>query len=289
MSFILVSVSKLTDTLWYLLIFVGAVTAAEADDIIVLTFTNHTNNKNKNKNKNTFIISSPKGEDYYRNFKNSMKSIQTFYSYNYKLINYMQFKGYTDYAQLIISDNSNSNNLQQPIDAKIVESDIIGFLVSLRERHYSYGSRQCYLNAICHFYDINDVPIRRKKISRFLGSNDDESVATADDNDITGGLVEYREDKPYSHEQIARLLEFSDERTKIMILLMSSAGLRLGALPGLKVGNLIPVDTHSLYQITAYATARKSRYYTFCTPECRAVIDNYLDFRRRCGERITVS
>jgi len=201
----------------------------------------------------------------------------------------MQFKGYTDYAQLIISDNSNSNNLQQPIDAKIVESDIIGFLVSLRERHYSYGSRQCYLNAICHFYDINDVPIRRKKISRFLGSNDDESVATADDNDITGGLVEYREDKPYSHEQIARLLEFSDERTKIMILLMSSAGLRLGALPGLKVGNLIPVDTHSLYQITAYATARKSRYYTFCTPECRAVIDNYLDFRRRCGERITVS
>src|SRR6188472_380545 len=238
MSFILVSVSKLTDTLWYLLIFVGAVTAAEADDIIVLTFTNHTNNKNKNKNKNTFIISSPKGEDYYRNFKNSMKSIQTFYSYNYKLINYMQFKGYTDYAQLIISDNSNSNNLQQPIDAKIVESDIIGFLVSLRERHYSYGSRQCYLNAICHFYDINDVPIRRKKISRFLGSNDDESVAN-DDNDVTG-LVEYREDKPYSHEQIARLLEFSDERTKIMILLMSSAGLRLGALPGLKVGNLIP-------------------------------------------------
>jgi hypothetical protein len=32
---------------------------------------------------------------------------------------------------------------------------------------------------------------------------------------------------------------------------------------------------------------RKNRYHTFCTPECRKAINNYLDFIKRCGEHIT--
>ncbi len=43
-------------------------------------------------------------------------------------------------------------------------------------------------------------------------------------------------DKPYTHEQIAKLLEFADIRTKVMILLMCSSGMRIGALPTLKIG-----------------------------------------------------
>jgi hypothetical protein len=47
------------------------------------------------------------------------------------------------------------------------------------------------------------------------------------------------------------------------------------------------VDTHQIYQITAYANSKSSRHHTFCTPECRKAIDNYLDYRRQCGENIT--
>jgi hypothetical protein len=36
-----------------------------------------------------------------------------------------------------------------------------------------------------------------------------------------------------------------------------------------------------------YANSKISRHHTFCTPECRKAIDNYLDYCRSCGENIT--
>jgi hypothetical protein len=68
---------------------------------------------------------------------------------------------------------------------------------------------------------------------------------------------------------------------------MTSAGLRLGALQLLRVGDLIPVPKYNLYQIRVYANSKSNRHHTFCTPECRKTIDNYLDYRRSCGENIT--
>jgi hypothetical protein len=68
---------------------------------------------------------------------------------------------------------------------------------------------------------------------------------------------------------------------------MSSSGLRLGALPLLKVGDLIEIPKHNIYQIRVYANSKSSRHYTFCTPECRKAIDNYIEFRKSCGENIT--
>jgi hypothetical protein len=67
---------------------------------------------------------------------------------------------------------------------------------------------------------------------------------------------------------------------------MTTAGLR-GALPLLRVGHLIPVPKYNLYQIRVYANSKSNRHHTFCTPECRKSIDNYLDYRRSCGENIT--
>jgi hypothetical protein len=68
---------------------------------------------------------------------------------------------------------------------------------------------------------------------------------------------------------------------------MASAGLRLGALPSLRVGDLIPVPKHDIYQIRVYANSKSNKHRTFCTPECRKAIDNYLDYRKSCGENIT--
>jgi integrase len=226
-------------------------------------------------------------EEYYRNFKNSCKTVATFESYNNKLNKYMKYRGYTEYSQLVDPNK----------DVRLIESDIIDFIVYLKEKHYRYQSRCAYLNAICHFYNVNDeVAIRRKKISRFLGSeDDDQDMMTVGGGGSGGGpvvegtegIIGIGEDKPYTTEQISKLLQVSDERTKVMVLLMASAGLRLGGLLGLKVGHLIKIPEYSNYQITVYANSKKSRYQTFCTSECAAVIDNYLDFRRRCGEHIT--
>jgi site-specific recombinase XerD len=128
--------------------------------------------------------------------------------------------------------------------------------------------------------------IRRKKISKFLSSDD---IVVIEENSNNSGLSGSGGDgyRPYTYEQIANLLEFADIRTKVIILLMCSSGMRVGALPLLKVGDLIAVPKYNIYQIRVYANSKSNRYYTFCTPECTKAIDNYMEFRRSCGENIT--
>jgi integrase len=71
---------------------------------------------------------------------------------------------------------------------------------------------------------------------------------------------------------------------------MVSTGMRIGALPGLQIGDIASVridnSNSKLYKMWVYARSRKDRYYTFCTPECAAAIDSYLDYRKRFGEEL---
>lgn len=48
----------------------------------------------------TYVLK-PKSEDYYRNFKQSIKSKDTFVTYDHKLKAYMKYRGFTEYSQLI--------------------------------------------------------------------------------------------------------------------------------------------------------------------------------------------
>jgi hypothetical protein len=62
--------------------------------------------------------------------------------------------------------------------------------------------------------------------------------------------------------------------------------MRVGAIPSLRIKDLIPIDKYQSYKIIAYAKSNKSRYYTFCTPEARKEIDEYLEWRKRWGEKL---
>jgi integrase len=177
-----------------------------------------------------------KSEDYYRNFKQSIKSKDTLESYDNKLKAFMRFKGVHEAGFDLLITNK---------DVREIEADVIDFIIHLKEQHYILGSQKAYLSALMHFYSINDVEVRRKKISRFL-SNDDRPVTGQSEEGGRSGGEDHQngegddDNKPYSREQIARLLDFADIRTKVIILLMASAGLRVGALPLLKFGHLTP-------------------------------------------------
>ena len=115
---------------------------------------------------------------------------------------------------------------------KEIESDVIDYIISLKEeRSYTQGSQKAHLNSLIHFYAINDITLNRKKISKFI-SNDDFvtttvfSSASNDQSDNNSDSSGYGE-KPYTYEQIAKLLEFADLRTKVIILLMCSTGMRI--------------------------------------------------------------
>lgn len=66
---------------------------------------------------------------------------------------------------------------------------------------------------------------------------------------------------------------------------MSSAGLRRGALPYLRLRDITKVKKYSLYRINVYKKEQE-HYTTFCTPECARLIDQYLEWRQHLGEQL---
>jgi integrase len=160
--------------------------------------------------------------------------------------------------------------LSKPI--KTLEYEIISIITHMQnEQHLSYASINLFLAAVQHFLEINDIVINKRKMNRFKGSN----------------IAKY-EYRSYTHEEIGKLLSGCDERMKAAVLLMASTGMRIGALPELKLKHLkkwtVPHLSHyHIYQITVYANSPKDKYYTFCTPEAAKSVDEYLAIRKRYG------
>ena len=93
-------------------------------------------------------------------------------------------------------------------------------------------------------------------------------------------------DHTYTTEQIQQALQTADVRVRMVILLLSSTGARIGSLPSLTLGNLTKIPQYNLYKLVFYE-GTNNEYYTFTTRECTTTgIDNYLSYRERCGEKI---
>ena len=149
---------------------------------------------------------------------------------------------------------------------------IIGYVESLRDKGKARQTIKSHCAAIFHFFGMNDVTLNPRKIRWFVPR--DESA---------------HRDRAYDIEDINSLYDSSgDERTKVIVSLLASTGMRIGAIPELRVGHLTPIPEYNLYQIEVYATSKHERYITYCTPACRVAIDAYLyGYRQRLGESIT--
>jgi integrase len=193
----------------------------------------------------------------FRNFIEALPSIHSRSVYKNNLKLYMQFRGMTEYEQLLVGD------------PKTIHSHIVEYILYLRNQNLLTGrSINARLNALQKFYDTNDVELRWKKIKSYIGSR-----------------KKRLKDRAYTREEIAKMLENANQRERIVVLLMCSSGIRVGALPSLKIRNLKKIDKYSLYKIIVYEN-EDEEYTTFCTPECAKAIDLYLEYRRRYGERI---
>jgi integrase len=198
----------------------------------------------------------------FRNFSQSLRSAATKKDYLASLSYYMTYlkagphtPTMEDYEALIKDDPS------------LIQSYIIDYLIYLREeRKLAPNSIKSYLAGVKRFYDMNDITINWKRVWMYQG----ESYKVVDDT-------------AYSAEQIKLMVDNADMRDKAIILLLASTGMRGGALPKLKLKDLTPID--NLYKIRVYKHTHE-QYYTFCTPECRRHLDDYLDYRRRSGERL---
>jgi integrase len=146
---------------------------------------------------------------------------------------------------------------------RLIEAKIIEFILSLREEGKSFRAISNYLDPIKAFYRINDVLLNVHKINKFMPEQ-----------------IKANRDRAYTHEEIGRMLEIADERMRVVILVLASSGIRIGAIQLVKLRHLL--DT----KLTIYENT-KQEYFTFITPECKKAIDFYIDFRQRYGEKIT--
>jgi integrase len=154
-------------------------------------------------------------------------------------------------------------------DPKIIQEDIIRFILDYSKK-IAPATLSLYVGAIRKFYTMNDITnLNWKKIRSFEPER--QKVA---------------EDRPYNHTEIKSLIERASLRNKCIILLLTSSGMRVGATISLRIRDLIPIEKYNIYKINVYARTRQN-YFTFCTPECASSINQYIEWRKRSGERIT--
>jgi integrase len=115
---------------------------------------------------------------------------------------------------------------------------------------------------------MNDVVLNWRKISMYLGEN-----------------IKVVKDRCYTTVEIQRLVSCCSEERMRAVVLLASTGMRVGALPPLKMKHLTKIDEYNLFQITLYENT-KEEHYCFCTPECASSMQNYFTFRENCGERL---
>jgi integrase len=193
----------------------------------------------------------------YLNFINSLRSPATITAYTKALRNYMQFIKTTNFSTLLKSS------------PKEIEAKIISYMVFQRQQKLSYSSIHQRLMAVKKFYEMNDVILNWKKVYQYHGER-----------------TRMKKDRAYTTKEIQQLLTKCDERMRVVVLLLASTGVRIGAIPDMKIKHITRIDRNSLYQIVVYENT-SDEYYCFCSTECALAIDSYLDYRERCYEKIT--
>ena len=119
--------------------------------------------------------------------------------------------------------------------------------------------------------ELNDVSLPWKKVMRLIPS------------------CGRSKDRPYSLEEIRRLVNAASLHLKVAILFMVSSGMRVGAFDYLKVGHIKPVVIDGAVvcgRVLVYAGEREE-YETLISKEAYEVFQEYLDARRASGEKVT--
>ncbi|CAN5780158.1 hypothetical protein BH23THE1_BH23THE1_26850 [soil metagenome] len=100
----------------------------------------------------------------------------------------------------------------------------------------------------------------------------------------------YAEDRAPTVEEIQKLLEYPDRRIKSILLTMLSSGIRLAAWDDLKIKHIKPIKDEEgvigAAKIIVYAGSDEQNY-SFITPEAYSALNEWIEFRRVSGERIT--
>jgi integrase len=195
----------------------------------------------------------------YDNFKDSLRTEITQLVYTNSLRRFLTF-----------------NNLTNPQDLLTIASDTLEEMIKkhtiyLQKVIKSPSQAMMFQSALKHFCRMNKIRgIEWDLLHEFKSKT--KSTKYGQDRDDA-----------YSHEQINKVLSVSNLRNRAIVLIYCSTGIRLSALPSMRLKHIQKMG--NLFRFTVYENDEE--YYTLCTPECVAAIDEYLQFRERHFEKLT--
>src|SRR5919106_1628124 len=145
-------------------------------------------------------------------FKNAIRSGKSLQLYKQFLYHFCEFIEMT--TEVIVSRYNSNENAKESIKLEHMVEDYAMLLQSrVRERKISAQTCKVAISPIKLLCEMNDIILNFKKIRKLLPRGNNSAV-----------------DEAYSRDQIKRMLEFADLRTKIPILFMASSGMEVQLL-----------------------------------------------------------
>lgn len=158
-----------------------------------------------------------------------------------------------------------------------IETQLIEFF-SIQNKRAENG--EIAISSIRNFYkpvklycDVNGILLNWKFISK--GINNQRQIS---------------EDRIPTMSEIQKLCEYPDRRIKPIVLLMLSSGMRVSSLQYLKWKHIQPIKSNDFIvgaKVIIFNTKSKKNYFSFITTECYQVLEEWLEFRKSFGEKIT--
>ncbi len=205
----------------------------------------------------TNVQSVYEGTASYFNFIESLNSEITKGLYTKCLKSFLEYNGLESPDQII----------KIPLDS--LEHMLKKFIVYRQKEKQSPAFARLSLYALKHFCRMNKIKLDWDVLQSFQGKVKTKKYSN--------------NDEAYSHQQINQLLSICDIREKAVVLIYASTGIRASALSPLKLKHIEKVQ--GIYKFIVYESDEE--YFTLCTPECAQVLDQYLEYRERFGEKLT--
>lgn len=201
-------------------------------------------------------------------FRAAIRSKQTLDPYERKLITFLTWANMT-------ADEFVNFAKRKPKDA---EMKIIEYILEEKKRIDAKvivaGTLSNTVKCVRLLLEMNDVLLNWKKIRRILPS-----------------VKRYADDRIPTLKELREIVTGADFRGKALILTLVSSGIREGAIPVLKVGDVKPIEHEGKIiaaRLTVYA-GEPEQYTAFITPEAYGAIQTYLDYRSEHGENLSNS
>ncbi|MDN5846759.1 MAG: hypothetical protein L0H53_10855 [Candidatus Nitrosocosmicus sp.] len=135
------------------------------------------------------------------------------------------------------------------------------------------GTIKNYYRSIKLFCEMNDLTLRWRKIAIGLPRARDSS-----------------RDRAPTITEIQKLIDYPDRRIKVIVSMMMSSGIRLGAWDYLKLKDIIPLSDEKGDSVAAKLivySGEPEEYFTFISAEAYNFLNEWIEFRRSYGEKIT--